>query len=230
MAERSHNEAQQEDGMLKLYGVNASPFVRKVRVVLAEKDLSYEHDPVIPIGVSDDYKKISPLGKIPALADDGKVLPDSSVICAYLDRRYPNPPLYPSDPYEYGRALWLEEYTDTALVEVAGPKIFFQRVIRPLFFQQECDEAVVEKAINEELPIRFDYLDRQLHGKEYLAGDRFSVADIALGSQLVNLAHARVPVDAKRWPNLAALAARVHARPSFKRLIEEERGQFAATA
>jgi len=51
--------------MLKLYGAGPSPFVRKVRVVLAEKNVSYEHDPVIPIGVSDEFRKLSPLGKIP---------------------------------------------------------------------------------------------------------------------------------------------------------------------
>src|SRR4026208_1613599 len=115
--------------MAKVYGVNLSPYVRKVRIVLAEKNVPYELDPVIPVNVSPEYKKISPLGKIPAFEDGGRYLPDSSVICAYPERKPPTPPLYPSDPYEYGRALWFEEYADTALMAEIGPKIFFQKLI-----------------------------------------------------------------------------------------------------
>ena len=90
-----------------VHGANASPFVRKVRVALAEKGLAYELKPIFPFNVSAEYKKISPLGKIPAYEEDGKTLADSSVICAYLERAHPEPALYPSDPYEYGRArLW----------------------------------------------------------------------------------------------------------------------------
>jgi glutathione S-transferase len=59
-----------------------------------------------------------------------------------------------------------------------------------------------------------------------MVGSRFSVADIALGSQFVNLMHAGERVDAGRWPNLAAYVERIHARPSFKALIEEEQGSL----
>ena len=52
-----------------LHGANGSPFVRKVRVILDEKSLPYEQNPVIPFGVSDEYKEKSPLGKIPCLED-----------------------------------------------------------------------------------------------------------------------------------------------------------------
>ena len=212
---------------MKLYGAGASPFVRKVRVVLSEKGLSHEHDPMLPFNVSAEYKKISPLGKIPALVDDGKALSDSSVICAYLERKHPEPALYPSDPYEYARALWFEEYADSALVGVIGAKIFFKKIIGPAFMNQPADEAGVQKAIDEDLPPLFDYLESQLDGKNALAGGTFSIADIGVGSQFVNLRHAGVAVDAKRWPKLARYIAAVHARPSFKALIEEEAPTFA---
>ena len=51
--------------MPTIHGVNASPFVRKVRVAMLEKGLDYDLEPVMPIGVSDEFKKLSPLGKIP---------------------------------------------------------------------------------------------------------------------------------------------------------------------
>ena len=72
--------------MPKIHGVNASPFVRKTRVALAEKGIVYELVPVMPIGVSDEFKKISPLGKIPCYQDGDFTLPDSSCICAFLER------------------------------------------------------------------------------------------------------------------------------------------------
>ncbi|MBI3784703.1 MAG: glutathione S-transferase family protein [Deltaproteobacteria bacterium] len=212
--------------MPTVLGINASPFVRKVRVALAEKGVQYDLDPVIPVKVSDDFKKISPMGKVPAYRDGDKTLCDSSVICAYIEKVYPNPALYPSDPYDYARALWFEEYGDAALVQVFGPKIFFQRVIGPAFFQQKTDEAVVDKAINEEMPPLLTYLESQIGG-DFIVGKQFSIGDIGLGSQFVNLQHAGVQVDAARWPKLAKYVAGILARPSFKALIDEESPQFA---
>ena len=79
---------------LKLIGAHISPFVRKVRVVLAEKGIAYEHDPMAPFGVSDEYKLMHPLGKVPVLTDGDKVLPDSSAICVYLEKTQADPALY----------------------------------------------------------------------------------------------------------------------------------------
>jgi glutathione S-transferase len=214
--------------MPKLYGINLSPFVRKVRVALAEKGIAYEHDPIIPVNVSPEYKKISPLGKVPAYTDGDRALSDSSVICAYLERTHPQPPLYPSDPYEFARALWFEEYGDSALVNVTGPKIFFQRVVQPRFFNQPCDEAIVQKAVTEELPPLFDYLEGEVGEGGVIAGTRFSIGDIGIATHFVNLKFAGVGVDAKRWPKLARYVDHVHARPSFKQIIDEEAPLFSA--
>ena len=213
-----------------LYGAGASPFVRKVRVVLAEKNVPYEREDIIPINVSPEYRKISPLGKIPALRVGDRALSDSSVICAYLERVHPQPPLYPSDPYAYARALWFEEYGDTALVNVMGAKIFFKKIVGPMFLNQPVDEAGIQKAVEEELPPLFDYLESQLGDGSWLAGKAFSIGDIGIATQFVNLRHAGFGVDAARWPKLARYVAAVHERPSFRSLIAEERTTFGATA
>jgi glutathione S-transferase len=212
-----------------LYGVGASPFVRKVRVFLAEKGVPYEREEIVPINVPPEYKKISPLGKIPAYRDGEVTLADSSVICAYLERVHPAPPLYPADPYPYARALWLEEWADTALAQVVGPGIFFQRIVAPRFFGRATDEEAVRKAVAEDLPPLLDYLEGALDGAAAVGG-RFSIADIALGTQFVNLRHAGVAVDGARWPRLARYVAAVHERPSFRALIEEERASLGIAA
>ena len=216
--------------MPTVYGINASPFVRKVRVFLAEKGIAYDLDPVIPVNVSAEYRKISPLGKVPAFRDGDRTLADSSIICAYVERTHPQPPLYPSDPYEYARALWFEEYADSGLSGIIGPKIFFQKVIGPAFFGQATDEAMVQKALTEELPPMCDYLEGELGDAAALVGGRFSIADIGVAAQFVNLRHAGLGVDATRCPKLAKYIATIHARPSFKALIDEESAAFGKPA
>lgn len=214
--------------MPTLYGAFGSPFVRKAVVALSEKGIKYDHEPMIPFGANPEYRKIHPLGKIPAYRDGERTLPDSSVILAYLERTHPEPPLYPTDPYDYARALWYEEYGDGGLSPVLGDKIFFARVIAPRFLNQPADEAAIQKTIAEELPPLFDYLEQEIGDKQYLVANRFTIADIGVATQFVNFKLAGCSVDAKRWPKLAAYVERIHNRPSFKTAIEKEIETFKA--
>lgn len=209
-----------------LHGANGSPFVRKIKVVCAEKSIPYEQDPIIPFGVSDEYKKKSPLGKIPCWEDGDYVLPDSSCIGQYLELTHPTPALYPGDPKQFGRVLWYEEYGDSRLVEKLSVA-FFERVIRGGLMKQEPDEERVKKVIAEEVPPVLDYLEGEIGDNEFLVGNQFTMADIAIASPFVNYAHAGESVDASRWPRLVAYLERIHARPGFKSAIEEEKAFFA---
>ncbi len=214
---------------LIIHGSNGSPFVRKVQVILTEKSVPFEQNPVVPLGVSDEYKKKSPLGKIPCLEEGDYILPDSSCIGVYLEKKYPNPPVYPSDAEGLGRALWYEEYGDTKLVEVCSIP-FFERVIKPVFLQQETDEDRVRQNREEAQPPVFDYVDGEVADREYLVGNQFSMADIAIASPFVNMNHAGEQVDASRWPNLAAYLERILGRPSFKACVEAEKAMFGGGA
>ena len=75
--------------MIKLYGSSGSPFVRKVQLTLEYKELPYEQIPIGPGMSPPNWLEISPLGKMPALEHDGFRVPDSSVICRYLDEVFP---------------------------------------------------------------------------------------------------------------------------------------------
>ncbi|HEX4860949.1 MAG TPA: glutathione S-transferase family protein [Rhizomicrobium sp.] len=211
---------------LTIYGSTVSPFVRKVRVVMAEKGLAYSIDPVSPFRAPPDFRDISPLGRIPAFRDSDLPEPnhlcDSSVICDYLEHKYPTPALYPSAAYDRARALWFEEYADSILAETTGRGFFFERVVKKIL-KSETDEALCQKTLTEKLPPLFGYLEAQIGDGEYLVGGMFSIADIAVATMLVNFEHAGGEIDAARWPKLAAYVKRIHARPSFKACIEEER-------
>jgi glutathione S-transferase len=206
--------------MPTLHGVNLSPFVRKVRVALAEKGLDYELKPVFP--GSDELLPINPLKKIPVYEEDGFSIPDSSVIIAYLERRHPQPALYPSDDRQFAQALFLEEYADTRLTEATLP-FLVQNVINTKFLGQQSDPAALAAA-REAGETIFAYLESRIGTNAYdgIVGGRFSTADIAIGSPFVSMQQGGGELDAARWPKLAAYVSAVHARPSFKALIEEE--------
>ncbi len=77
--------------------------------------------------------------------------------------------------------------------------------------------------MTEKLPPLFDYLEKEIGDRQYLVGDAFTIADVTVGTMLVNFEHAGETVDPKRWPKLAAYGQRLHERPSFKSFIDKER-------
>ncbi|AVR67467.1 MULTISPECIES: glutathione S-transferase family protein [Pseudomonas aeruginosa group] len=207
---------------LILYGAPLSPFVRKVRLLLAEKRLDYQLEVIAPFGQPAWYREISPLGRIPALRDGDLALADSSVICQYLEERYPeHPPLCGEDPASRATVRWLEKYADYELAPQATLTVFRNRVLKPAMGQR-CEEEDVRRALQERLPAHFDYLENTLGDRTFFVGDRLSLADLAIASQLVNLGHAGEQVDAQRWPALAAHFARLLERPSMQALLPGE--------
>ena len=211
---------------LIVYGANVSPFVRKVRVVLAEKGQDYKLEQVSPFSPQPEFLAISPLKRIPVLRDtdlpEPNTLPDSSAIADYLEHKFPKPALYPSEPFPRARAIFYEEYADTQLAQTLGPGVFFERIVKKMLRQQP-DEAAVAAVLRDKIPPIFDFLEKEIGTKHFFVGDMFSIADVSMGSMFVNFEHAGETVDAKRWPNLARYVAAIHARPSFKALIDEER-------
>ncbi len=208
---------------LKIYGAALSPFVRKVRVFLDEKGVEYEPVHIDPNDPPPDYRAINPLMRIPALADGDRVLADSAVICAYLERRFPEPALYPDDDYEYARTLWFEKYADEELGVNCTRTIFRNRVVMRLL-GRDCDEQAVQQACAEALPPHLDYLEEQLGEHDFFVGERLTVADIAMVSQFTNMQHGGEEIDADRWPRLAAYVERIQARAAFQQHIEKESG------
>jgi glutathione S-transferase len=215
---------------ITIHGAALSPFVRKVRVALAEKGLDYKLDPISPFAPPPNFAELSPLKRIPVLRDDSEgpdaTLPDSSAICGYLERKYPAKPLYPSQPFAYGRALWLEEYADTDFIAATGPGIFRAIVLNKLQ-RKEPDTALAQDTWDNKVPRFLDYFEKELGNRAHFVGDMLTVADIAIASPFVNAAHAGYAPDPARHPNLARFLKAMHARPSFAACIEEEKRLLA---
>ncbi len=214
----------------RILGAPLSPFVRKVRVFCFEKDIGYDLEPVNPFAPPEGFADISPLRRIPVLViehDDGsrEYLPDSSVICAFLDQMHPEHRLIPEAPLARGQALWFEEYGDTELTGAIGQGIFRPVVLRQLGGQTP-DRPKAEDTVANRLPPLFDYLEGQIGEREFLVEDRFTIADLGIVSPLVNMQHAGYEVDEARWPRLARYAARVIGRESFQHALKAERAML----
>jgi len=200
-----------------IVGSYLSPYVRKVLVCLELKGVRYRIDPIVPFYGNDEFTRISPLRRVPVLVDDAVTVSDSSIICEYLEERYPEPRLFPQEPAQRARARWLEEFADTRMGEVFIWHLFNQLVIRRFVWGEKPDEAVLNKARGEEIPGILGYLEGEVPASGFLFGD-VGVADIALGSFLRNAAFVKYVVDAAKWPKTAAYVARVLDLESFRKL------------
>jgi glutathione S-transferase len=206
---------------MKVYGIVLSPFVRKVLAICSIKGLEHEHETVIPNNPPPEYLKISPLGKIPALTDGEFSISDSSVICNYLEEKYPAVPTMPEGPEQRARCRWLEEYGDTKLVEALAP-FFFERVVKAMLGMGEPDENRLNALLESEVPTRLSYLESQIPESGFLF-DNIGIADIALASPLITAQYGRMPFDDEAYPRTAAYLERVKMHPAMSPVLEAER-------
>ena len=208
--------------MLKIYGVPFSVHTRKVIVAAIEKKLPYANEPVVPFTPPPGWNDLSPTGKIPAFTDGDVRLCDSSVICAYLERAYPAVPLYPADTQGYVQALWFEEYSDGTIFRDVIHGLFVNKVIKPKILNQDGDQAAIAAILKDAVPRVFGYLEKELTGR-FLAGERFSIADIALASNLINFHYLGYTIEA-RYPKLAAHFASSIRHPAIAKALAGEEG------
>src|SRR5215213_9086827 len=213
-----------------LYGSSLSPYVRKVLAFASEKGIELE---VRPTGFPDhspEFCAASPFKKMPALCDGDYSLCDSTAIVHYLEAKYPQPELIPSEPKPRGRTIWFDEFADTILV-ACGAKIFFNRIVAPRFLGRDGDVGAAEAAELNDLPPILEYLEKVVPGDDgYLVSDRLTLADIAVAGPFANFRHTRTKVCPDRYPRTVAYVERILARPSLAPWIERETAFLAKQA
>ena len=205
---------------MKVHGFPLSPFVRKVHVIAAEKGIAIEMVLGKPGEPSPEFLAASPFRKIPALQDGDFLLADSTAIVTYFDAVQPEPPIAPGTPQQRARAIWFEEFADTLLI-AAGGKVLFNRFVGPKLLGIPGDEAVAEQGLKELAPL-LDYLESQAPADGWLAGNGFSVGDIAVACMLRSMGYIGLEPDAATHPRTCAWYARVKARPSWQQVAALE--------
>jgi len=196
--------------MIKLYTFPPSTNSRKVRIALLEKGLEFER---VNVDLSKreqknpEYLKIHPFGQLPALDDEGFIVYDSTIINEYLEDEYPYPALMPEGSEARARARMMEDFRDTHFNPPCVRLIYESRKS-----EAERDNNLVAAA-KADIAKCFERIDKELHGKEYLAGS-FSLADIAFMANLDLLDRFQIALDPKH-KNSIDWIARLKARASF---------------
>jgi glutathione S-transferase len=171
-----------------LWHIKVSHFSEKVRWALDYKQLAHVRRAPLP-GVHMALVYWLTRGAaitLPLLQIDGDCIADSTDIIAELERRFPEPALYPSDPRERSRALALEEWFDEELADRLGPTLVpYTRLFTGLRYRAN-DARAAEHARHKVLAA-FDRLEAELGEQEYLVGGRFTVADLSAAALLYPL-------------------------------------------
>jgi glutathione S-transferase len=196
-----------------IIGGPGSPYVRKVLAACEMKGVPYELDPILPFFGDDRFSELNPLRRIPVYIDDQVSISDSTVICEYLEERFPAPALLPASPPDRARARWIEEFADTRLADVLIWSIFYEAVINPFIWQKPRDKDKIARAVAEDLPEVMAHVERLAPADGYLFGVP-SIADIAVAAPFRNLMWARVELDKARWPKAGAWIDRTTSIPA----------------
>jgi glutathione S-transferase len=203
-----------------VYGSPVSSFTRKVLLALEFKGVAHRCE----LPDMELFTRLNPLAKMPILVTEGRTIIDSSVICDFIDRRYPEaPPLYPADVFLRARALWLEEYIDTALQASIYPLVN-EVMFKPLRYGQPADPKLAEES---KLPIgeRLEYLETELTGETFIEGGT-GIVEITLYAVLANSMRCGFVIDPARWPRLAHLMGQLLGSDLVTGHVERYAGQI----
>jgi glutathione S-transferase len=201
---------------MKLIGSLTSPYVRKARIVLAEKKIEYDFELDSPWNADSAIPDLNPLGKIPVLIlDDETALFDSRVIVEYLDNVTPNNKLMPAPNRERTLVKRWEALAD-GVCDAASTA--FLEGKRPAKLQ---DKSWIERQHGKILK-SLEFMSEELGESAHCMGTHFSLADIAVGSALGYLCFRFAEI---KWqethPNLARLYEKLMQRPSFAETIPQ---------
>jgi glutathione S-transferase len=202
---------------MKLIGSLASPFARKVRVVLAEKKIEYEFEIDNPWNADTVTPKFNPLGKVPVLVlDDGTALFDSRVIVSFLDSASPISRLIPGDNRERLEVRRSEALTDGLLDAGIAARLENQREVKMR------NTAWIDRQMGK-VRSALAAMDAELGDKAWCAGSGYTLADIACGVCLGWLDFRYPKMDwRKDHPNLERHFAKLSERPSFSETKPQE--------
>jgi glutathione S-transferase len=202
---------------MKLYDSRQAPNPRRTRIFLAEKGITVPTEQVDIMAKqhkTPEYAAINPLQRMPALVlDDGTVITESIAICRYFEALQPEPPLFGVGAKEIALVeMWNRRCEINFFANVAA--VF--RHLHPAMKELEVPQVAAWAEANKPRVIEFLHLlDGELKNTQYIAGDRYSIADITALCAVDFMKPARLAVpddctNVKRWH------ADVSARPSAK--------------
>jgi glutathione S-transferase len=199
--------------MLRLYFHPRSTYSRRVRVALIEKGIEYEPVEIDMANLghkAPEYLTKNPYGRVPTIEHDGFVLYESAAILWYLEALHPSPALVPADSRGRAQVDMLVRLCDAQLGRYAGVILFPKRFLP----QARWDRPAMETA-RAEIDKQLAIVERQLGSREYLAGDAFTLADIAY----LPFLHFLELFEVQPGPRVQTWRTRLLARPSAQATV-----------
>jgi glutathione S-transferase len=216
--------------MLTLFDDVFSPYARKVRIALYEKGIPFERVRALHGDCNrTDFVHVNPRAEVPALVDGDCALYDSTVVCEYLEDRYPQPALYPADARLRAKCRLVEDLADTQLDAA-------MYAITIVEFGRRESHPGMHEAVGRDMTRLYDEFERLLGDGDFFCRT-YSIADIAVAPHVGAASFLGFGLDPERHPRLLAWYARVQERPAMMqdnadvfetltRLQEEQRSAF----
>jgi glutathione S-transferase len=209
---------------IELYWLSGSPFAWRVMLALEVKGLPYQARKLERSKGetrSPEFLAINPRGQVPVLRDGEVTVRESIAILAYLERQYPEPPLFGRTGAE-AAAIWQEVMESVLFVDC------FDDFVLPMFFGEGAAREAQVRAVIPTIEAELARLQRTLAERAWLAGPTLSAADIAAYPMVRSLLRAAEKPDAARFPQsflrlreshpaVGAWMARIEALPGYER-------------
>jgi len=203
-----------------LYHLTLSPFSRKVRIVLAEKNLEFTLKLEKVWERRPEFVALNPAGEVPVLIEpDGTVLAGTEAIVEYLDEVYREKLLIGINPIDRAEVRRLAAWFDGKMNLEVTDNLLGQKMLLRYHGQAQPNSQAI-RAGHANLPYHLDYIGYLVERRRWLAGDHYSVADIAAAAHLSSIDYlGDVPWEtrepAKEW------YARIKSRPSFRQILAD---------
>lgn len=207
--------------MRTLHHLPLSPFCRKVRVTLREKNVEFELEAEPVWERRHEFLALNPAGTVPVLVeDDGWVLPDSNAICEYVDEAYVGPSLIGRSAEERAETRRLVAWFDDKFNREVTRWLHGEKVMKRLMRSGQPDSQAIRTG-KKNLRLHLEYIAWLCDRRTWLAGDDFTLADIAAGAHLSVLDY----LDDVPWSEFEGAKLwyqRIKSRPSFRPLLQDQ--------
>lgn len=206
--------------MMKLFTFATSPYARKVRMMMEFKGVEFEPvERCYSLDRKEDLRGANPRAEVPTLVlADGRAIADSSIICEYVEDAFPNPRLFPSDPYQRARMRAIDDLCDRAFDAVTYG--YWMSMLR----KDEPESAAMTQAARAEFAALLARLEAELADRDFFCG-AISVADLAAICYVPSAGAMQISME--NSPRLAAWTRRMRAVPAVAADLERLKNALA---
>lgn len=211
--------------MRTLYHLWLCPYARKVRIVLAEKKLPFELELEKVWERREEFLALNPTGEVPVLIESGEedepplIVADSTSICEYLEETTPQPALIGGDALERAEVRRLTAWFDHKFQREVTVNLVDEKISKR-FLGLGAPSSSAIRAGHTNIAVHLSYIEYLIERRNWLAGENFSMADIAAAAQVSCVDYVG-DVPWENFPEAKSWYARVKSRPSLRPILAD---------